>query len=58
MAGEWKLGVAVVVTSGTGPRIAVADNGAGFPKVDGLLLLRPFWKGMRTRLGRVWDWRW
>jgi signal transduction histidine kinase len=41
----------VVVTSGPGPRISVADNGAGFPKVDGLLLLQPFWKGDANTAG-------
>ena len=31
--------------------ISVADNGAGVPKVDGLLLLQPFWKGDANTAG-------
>jgi len=38
-------GSRVTVTCGPGPRICVADNGGGFPKVDSVLLLQPFWKG-------------
>ena len=38
-------GARVTVTCGPGPRISVADNGRGFPKVDSVLLLQPFWKG-------------
>ena len=48
----------VVVTSGPGPRISVADNGAGFPKVDGLLLLQPFWKGDANTAGAGLGWHW
>jgi signal transduction histidine kinase len=39
------VGSRVVVACGPGPRIGVADNGKGFPKVDRPLLLQPFWKG-------------
>jgi signal transduction histidine kinase len=38
-------GSRVTVTAGPGPRIIVADNGSGFPNVDSVLLLQPFWKG-------------
>ena len=48
----------VVVTSGPGPRISVADNGAGFPKWMACCCCNPSGRGMRTRLGRVWGWHW
>lgn len=38
-------GSRVLVTCGPGPRITVADNGKGFPQVDTVQLLQPFWKG-------------
>lgn len=39
------IGSRVVVTCGPGAQVSVTDNGAGFPDVDDVLLLQPFWKG-------------